>query len=31
MADLLFIWFGIDQTSKAVANSKYAKQVNPSI
>ena len=29
MADLLFDWFGFDQTSKYVANSKQAKRLNP--
>ena len=29
MADLLFDWFGFDQTSKAVGNSSQAKQPNP--
>ena len=28
-ADLLFDWFGFDQTSKAVANSTKARQLNP--
>ena len=29
MSDLLFDWFRFDQTSKAVANSTIAKQLNP--
>ena len=29
MADLLFDWFGFDQTSKADSNSTQAKQLNP--
>ena len=29
MVDLLFDRFGFDQTNKAVANSTYAKQLNP--
>ena len=29
MADLLFDWFGYDQTSKTVVLSTKAKQVNP--
>ena len=28
-ADILFDWFGFDQTSKYVANTTYAKQLNP--
>ena len=28
-SDLLFDWFGFDRTSKAVANSTKAKQLNP--
>ena len=29
MADLLFDWFGFDQTSKTVVHSTFAKQLNP--
>ena len=29
MLDLLFDQFGFDQTNKAVANTTYAKQLNP--
>ena len=29
-ADLLFDWFGFDQTSKSLSNSTQAKQINPS-
>ena len=29
MADLLFDWFGFDQTIKLVVHSTYPKQLNP--
>ena len=29
MAGLLFDWFGFNQPNKSVANSTYAKQLNP--